>query len=67
MTQNHPLPEALSSNKAVARLLSRHAALEAELADLHASPMVDWDGVKLAKRRKLEVAEKIELLRRQYQ
>lgn len=65
--QNHPLPQDLMAEKAVTRLLARHEALEGELAELTARPAVDWDGVKLIKRQKLEVAEQIEALKRQMQ
>ena len=64
---NHPVPEELVNEKAVSRLLSRHAALEGELAEMTAGPLVDWDGVKLVKRRKLEVAEQLEALKRRLQ
>ncbi|PZP39170.1 MAG: hypothetical protein DI585_04950 [Pseudomonas fluorescens] len=64
---NHPMPEELLGEKAVSRLLSRHAALENELAEMTSGPVVDWDGVKLVKRRKLEIAEKLEELKRNLQ
>lgn len=64
---NHPLPEEMMSEKAVSRLLAKHEALESELADLTAGPMVDWDGVKLVKRQKLQIAEQLEDLKRQLQ
>lgn len=64
---NHPLPEELMSEKAVSRLLAKHAALENEIVDMTAGPVVDWDGVKLVKRQKLQVAEQLETLRRQLQ
>lgn len=64
---NHPMPDELMNDKAVSRLLARHAALEGELADMTVGPLVDWDGVKLVKRRKLEVAEQLEALKRRLQ
>ncbi len=64
---NHPLPQELMAEKAVSRLVARHNDLENELADLTAGPTVDWDGVKLVKRRKLEVAEQLEALKRRLQ
>lgn len=64
---NHPIPNDMMGEKAVTRLLARHAALEDELADMTAGPTVDWDGVKLVKLRKLGVAEQIEALKRQMQ
>jgi hypothetical protein len=64
---NHPLPEELMSEKAVSRLLARHAALENEIADMTTGPVIDWDGVKLVKRQKLQVAEQLELLKRRLQ
>ncbi|RYG62062.1 MAG: hypothetical protein EON60_01190 [Alphaproteobacteria bacterium] len=64
---NHPIPQELMSEKAVSRLVARHGELENELAELTAGPTVDWDGVKLIKRRKLEVAEQLEALKRRLQ
>lgn len=64
---NHPIPQELLENKAVSRLLARKAALEGELAEMTVGPVVDWDGVKLVKRRKLEVAEQLEALKRRLQ
>ncbi len=64
---NHPVPEELLGEKAVARLLAKHEALENELADMTVGPLVDWDGVKLVKRQKLRVAEQLEDLKRQLQ
>ena len=64
---NHPLPEELMNEKAVARLLAKHAVLENELAGMTTGPVIDWDGVKLVKRQKLQVAEQLEALRRQLQ
>lgn len=64
---NHPVPQELMNDKAVSRLVARHAELEGELANLTAGPTVDWDGVKLVKRRKLEVAEQLEALKRRLQ
>lgn len=65
--RNHPIPEELLGEKALTRLLARKAALEEELADMTAGPAVDWDGVKLVKRRKLSIAEQIEAVKRQLQ
>lgn len=65
--QNHPIPDELLGEKALTRLLARHAALEDELAGMTGGPMVDWDGVKLVKRQKLGVAEQIEALKRSLQ
>ena len=65
--QNHPIPDELLGEKALTRLLARHAALEDELAGMTCGPMVDWDGVKLVKRQKLGVAEQIEALKRRLQ
>jgi len=64
---NHPIPAEMLEKTAVTRLLTRHAALEDELAERTARPMVDWDGVKLIKRQKLEIAEQIEALKRRMQ
>jgi len=65
--QNHPIPEELMGDKALNRLLARHAALEGELVEMTAGPLVDWDGVKLVKRQKLSIAEQIEAVKRQLQ
>ncbi len=48
-----------------ARLLSRHNELEDKLAEEMNHPLVDWDGVKLIKRRKLAVTEELAKLRRE--
>jgi hypothetical protein len=64
---NHPVPQELMNDKAVSRLVSRHAELEGEIADMTTGPVIDWDGVKLVKRRKLEVAEQLEALKRKLQ
>lgn len=61
---NHPLPKGIREEKQVSRLLTKHAELEAELHQKTNALLVDWDGVKLIKRRKLEVAEQLEALRR---
>lgn len=64
---NHPVPTELLGEKAISRLMARHAALEDELADMTAGPMIDWDGVKLVKLRKLDVSQQLEVLKRQMQ
>jgi len=65
--ENHPLPEDLAHHARVASLLARHEELERELADKTSAALVDWDGVRLIKRRKLAVADELELLRRRLQ
>lgn len=64
---NHPIPDRLMNEKAVARLVAKHEALENEIADMTAGPAVDWDGLKLVKRQKLAIAEQLEDLKRQLQ
>lgn len=64
---NHPISEDMLENRGVARLMARHEALEAELAEKSSGLLVDWDGVRLIKKRKLEVAEQLEALRRNMQ
>lgn len=61
---NHPLPKSVREEKQVSRLLAKHAELEAALNEKTNAVLVDWDGVRLLKKRKLEVAEQLELLRR---
>lgn len=61
---NHPVSEELLADKAIARLLAKHAALEDELAEMTVGPVVDWDGVKLVKVKKLGVSQQIEDLKR---
>lgn len=61
---NHPIPSDLRNEKKVDRLLSEHARIEAELHEKSSGLAVDWDGIRLLKRRKLMVDDQIEILRR---
>ncbi len=64
---NHPISAELMNDKAASRLVAKHAELKRELVDMTSGPVVDWDGVKLVKLRKLEVAEQLEALKRRLQ
>ena len=64
---NHPLPERMKQNARVAHLLAQHDELEEELREKSNSLLVDWDGVKLLKKRKLAIAEQLETLRQSLQ
>lgn len=65
--ENHPLPDRMKQNAHVAHLLAQHDELEEELREKSNELLVDWDGVKLLKRRKLAIAEQLEMLRQTMQ
>ncbi|MCP5404892.1 MAG: hypothetical protein H6922_01520 [Pseudomonadaceae bacterium] len=61
VVQNHPVSlDLLRNDPHYARLLERKQALEEELAEELGFSAVDWDGVKLLKRKKLALNEQLE-------
>lgn len=65
LTGNRYVTQDLLQDTHFARLISRHDELEEQLSQEMSHPLVDWDGVKLIKRRKLAVTEELAKLRRE--
>jgi hypothetical protein len=62
-TGNYFVAPELLEHTSIARLLAKHNQLEEQLhAELN-HPHINWDGVKLIKRRKLAVTEQLAKLR----